>query len=433
MAAVCRRQRGIALLLFLLLMTSIGLTVALSAWNSSRLQRQQELRTQQALQEARAALIAYATSIFPSGNKRPGDLPCPDIDNDGDKETTCGSASGSTGQDRRLGRLPWKSLGLPDLRDATGERLWYAVSNNFKEGTRHLPLNSDTTGTIQVADANGTAASDVIAVIIAPGAPLNRLGDASAQDRSAGGVNTASNYLDKTAAEDNADFIDGGANGFVGGPVRDANGNVIVNDRLLVITYTDLMPLIEKQVANMVLKCLNDYAAYSDGVVNNLGRYPWPASMATSATGNYEDTASTLFGRVPNLMCNTGGAGSPGTACAGTVGTNPGMLDSWGAITNCTITENWFRDNWREQVFYAIADAFKPGTGAPTCGSCLIVNTSGNIRLAVFVGRRGLTGQDRNSKSLAASYLEGENATPNDGVFASGSLSATFNDLLAFR
>jgi hypothetical protein len=33
------------------------------------------------------------------------------------------------GQAERLGRLPWKTLGLPDLRDGDGERLWYAVSS----------------------------------------------------------------------------------------------------------------------------------------------------------------------------------------------------------------------------------------------------------------------------------------------------------------
>ena len=30
------------------------------------------------------------------------------------------------------GRLPWKTLAIPDLRDGAGERLWYAVSVRFK-------------------------------------------------------------------------------------------------------------------------------------------------------------------------------------------------------------------------------------------------------------------------------------------------------------
>ena len=57
--------------------------------------------------------------------------------------------------------------------------------------------------------------------------------------------------------------------------IRDAANNVIVNDRLLVITYQDLMPLLERRVAKEALNCLNLYAA--DPL--NKGRYPWASSM----------------------------------------------------------------------------------------------------------------------------------------------------------
>ena len=62
----------------------------------------------------------------------PGYLPCPDTDGDGWAEATCGSLDGASGQASRLGLLPWKTLGLPDLRDGYGERLWYAVSSKYK-------------------------------------------------------------------------------------------------------------------------------------------------------------------------------------------------------------------------------------------------------------------------------------------------------------
>src|SRR6185369_8487774 len=197
-----RPQRGVALLLFLFLLFGIGTATALAALNSSRARLEQERQTQLALQQAKEALIAYAASVYPAGNNRPGDLPCPDIDNDGKKDSPCGNASGTTGQALRLGRLPWKTLGLADLRDASGERLWYAVSNNFKENNRHLPLNSDTTGTIQVVEANGTVIPNVIAVVIAPGAPIQRLNAASYQDRSPGNENDPAIYLDHSATED---------------------------------------------------------------------------------------------------------------------------------------------------------------------------------------------------------------------------------------
>lgn len=429
-----RPQRGVALLLFLFLLFAIGTATALSALNSSRARLEQERQTQLALQQAKEALIAYATSVYPADDNRPGDLPCPDMDNDGIKDNlSCGSADGSTGQARRLGRLPWKSLGLDDLRDASGERLWYAVSNNFKEKTRHIPLNSDTTGTIQMVEANGAVISNVIAVVIAPGPPLQRLNASAYQDRSPGGENDPANYLDEIATEDNTNFVDGTTNGFINGIVRDAQGRILVNDSMLVITHNDLMPLLEKQVAATVINCLSAYSAFNDGAKNNLGRYPWATSMASSAAGNYNDTANTLFGRIPNLMCNTGGEGIPLSACSATIGSNPGMSSGWGNIPGCTINDNWFRNNWQEQVFYAIADAYKPGVGVPACGSCLKVGSASNLQVAVLVGRQALVGQDHAAKAVIGNYLEGENATPYDGTLEINATSLNFNDLLVFR
>ena len=51
---------------------------------------------------------------------------------------------------RIIGRLPWKTFGLPDLRDGSGERLWYALSPNFRDNPSVSPLNSDTRGSITV-------------------------------------------------------------------------------------------------------------------------------------------------------------------------------------------------------------------------------------------------------------------------------------------
>ena len=64
---------------------------------------------------AHEALIAYAVRVQPdSSAKRPGDLPCPDLDNDGDAETTCSSPSQrhrpTAGRDAgaaRSRRWPW--------------------------------------------------------------------------------------------------------------------------------------------------------------------------------------------------------------------------------------------------------------------------------------------------------------------------------------
>src|SRR5262249_54990152 len=162
-------------------------------------------------------------------------------DNDGTPATPGVDLSCAAGT---IGRLPWKKLGLPDLRDGYGERLWYAVSSNYKNSPRTACanagaagcLNSDTTGTLTVRNPDGAAVNDAtastgaIAVIIAPG-PILRRNDGTLQDRSAAGENLAVNYLDIAnvgSNEDNANFVDGNANGFINGPVRDASGNVIV-------------------------------------------------------------------------------------------------------------------------------------------------------------------------------------------------------------
>lgn len=426
------RQTGVALLLLLLAVVMAGAAVFLANWNPAHWKNSRDLQTDKALREARDALIAYAVSVDLTGGARLGDLPCPDLDNDGRKEISCGNASGSTGQDHRLGRLPWQSLGISDLRDGSGEGLWYAVSSKFKENTRYSPLNSDTPGTLRVKDPTGKVISNVVALVIAPGEPLTRQGAPSIQDRNGlTNQSDAKQYLDTFDGEDNADFVDESAtNGFISGPVRDTNGYLVVNDRLLAITVDDLMPIIERRVAAEVLNCLTNYAAHSD----NGGRFPWPASLGTSASGSYDDTLGVRFGRVANLMCATGGEGPGDLSCDPVVGTNPAMQQSWGAIAGCSITNSWFTNHWREQVFYAIAEAYKPDTGTPSCGVCLTVDSKTSLRVAVVLARKALAGQDRTGgKDNAANYLEGGNSTPYDDVFQSGAPSATFNDLVVYQ
>src|SRR5258708_29066232 len=45
---------------------------------------------------------------------------------------------------RSIGRIPWKTLGIDDLRDASGERLWYALAHNFRKLSGTTVINSDT-------------------------------------------------------------------------------------------------------------------------------------------------------------------------------------------------------------------------------------------------------------------------------------------------
>lgn len=434
------KQRGAALMIMLVIMVMGAATFLVSSFNSSVLQVGRDKITADALAQAKEALISYAASVTltPSGSKRPGDLPCPDTNNDGLAESSCGNASGSTGQNMRLGRLPWKTLGLPDLRDSSGERLWYAVSNNFKNNTRTALLNSDTPGTITVFASAGnilyngdtTVGTGAVAVIIAPGDTLQRTDKTTPQDRSITGINAPENYLDIALGEDNANFVDGSStNGFIQGRIKDNSGNVILNDQLLVITQNNIMQAIQKRVASEVKQCLNEYAKDPQ----NKGRYPWAAKLDPANPVNYTDSSNQLFGRIPDNPFNN------------TVNdSNDQMNDTWMGNCNINSSSGWWL-NWKEVVFYGLSDAYKPVDplllpAANVCasvGACLSVNppsATADKKFAVVVAGRKLTGQVRTSnadKGTLNNYLE----APNNGgatVFSQGAFSAIFNDTVVF-
>src|SRR5213083_1501206 len=109
-------QRGFTLVIAcLLIVAGLGALLALDLAGGVGTRRSRA--TERSLAQAREALIAYATARPVSAAVGPGYLPCPDLDDDGWAEATCGSQNGDSGQAQRLGRLPWKTLGLPDLRD----------------------------------------------------------------------------------------------------------------------------------------------------------------------------------------------------------------------------------------------------------------------------------------------------------------------------
>lgn len=425
------QQQGAALLLALMVLMVGGLAGLLSQLNRQSSAYDRDRATADALALAKSALIGQAagSAVDVSGTlvtaRRPGDLPCPDLDGDGQGDSPCGNGAGTTGQPLRLGRLPWKDLGLPDLRDGSGERLWYAVSSNFKRSVHYnAPLNSDTPGTITIRDATGRVTFDagagegVVAVIIAPGPALVRPSLAGGipywQDRGSTGANQAINYLDAGNGEDNAGFTDGSAtDGFIAGPVVDATGNVVVNDRLAWITAEELAPFLERRAVAEVAQCLREYGEVSGG------RYPWPAadSLGTAGPVSYADSANRRFGRIPRALYATHASA-------------PDMNDSWTGDCNINPDSGWWL-NWHEQVFYAVADNHKPAPTPPVnrCGvsgyggsACLSLDGSADRQYVILAAGRRLAaaGQSRSTnsqKNNLANYLEGANSSDDD-IFA---------------
>jgi hypothetical protein len=147
------------------------------------------------LAQAREALLGYAATYRDDSTHSTevfGYLPCPDMTGNGDAAGSCGHAGEAS-----VGLLPYKTLGLPDLRDSSGNCLWYAVSGSFKNNPKGIdatlpwtsaPLNWDTQGQFKVVDSGGTttlvapddAHGGAAAVIFAVGPPLG------SQSRTAG-------------------------------------------------------------------------------------------------------------------------------------------------------------------------------------------------------------------------------------------------------
>jgi len=337
-------------------------------------------------------------------------------------------------------------------------------------------LNSDSLGTLTAHATNGAIIhngtnpdewnpSGAVAVLLAPGEVLRRQGASSDQDRTCAGGScdpngkcittpptdtpkcNPQNYLD-TAGEDNAAFGDNTLDGFIQGGVIDTNGEVIVNDRLLAITYQDLMPLLERRVAGEVLACLRDYSA----LLGNNARYPWAANVAWPDPPILSDARDLRFGRVPdepfsNTKTDIGGPTSDTwlpDKC------KPPKLATCTVPVQCKITsrsssKTWWL-NWKEHVFYAVAEAYQPATGSPSpCGlpnSCLTVNSpspTSDRRAVVMVAGKKLAAalnQVRDNaaqKGIPTNYLEGENADDPPGTYdnsyTSGPATATFNDI----
>jgi len=309
------------LLLTLLALMAMGGVVLAGFSQEARQQVEQEryLHNKRVLEEAKQALLMYAYNYAandpsPAANnprRGPGRLPCPDTSNNGSPNVTFDCESG-TGV---VGRFPWNDadMNLYDIRDASGERLWYAVSENFADNRSTLAadvVNSATRGSITVHDQSGalmydnTVNNGVAAVIIAPGSEIDRNG--TPQNRAAD-INNPIHFLDLFGALDNSDFVNApSANGFVLGPIFDANDDVIVNDQLILITADEVTAMAEKAVLETYRDAIGEYQQAIWGAAVNLYRYPWMNAYADIADLNIYDTKlvpgpGNTVGRVPFL------------------------------------------------------------------------------------------------------------------------------------
>jgi hypothetical protein len=323
------RQRGAALLIIVVIMVIGAIALFVTALNNSNPQISRDKVTADVLAKAKAALIGYATA---NGNL-PGSLPCPDTNDDGSAELFSGTACPSY-----IGRLPWKTLDIPELRDGSGEELWYALSSPFRAQTSPAhTINSDTTGTLNVTDVTSGAsvASNLVAIVFAPGSALtgpsspNQSRSSSSTNLCATDGNTefdnlcATNYLESSnkTSTTNTNFNTGAASSSF-------------NDKAIFITHDQLLAPVEMRIAREAKQCLDNYAAISS---NTNHRYPWAVpDTYTSQTGIY----NTLFGRIAATPLTTIISVDPTYALTmlNALSTLQNALTSYSANTNATTT-----------------------------------------------------------------------------------------------
>ena len=244
-----RSARGAALLAFMLALIAGSSWLLLSDLNGHTQFYHRRAGSGLALNQAKQALLSYAMNypdLRANPEKGPGFLPCPDRNNDGRPESNCAATTGTT-----LGRLPFAILGLDDPRDSSGERLWYALSPDFRNTrSNHAVINSETPGQLS---ADG--ASDVVAVVMAPGAPV------------------ADQY--RRPSNNAADYLEGDNTSVADGRFSTAAGN----DQVTVITRAELMAVVERRVLNEVRAVLARYRA-------DHSAYPRPAPFADPHADN---------------------------------------------------------------------------------------------------------------------------------------------------
>lgn len=210
-----KREAGLAVIYMVFILGVIFTSYSLFTLRQLSNTSNQQQKTMLALEEAKRALIGWSAL-----QNNPGQLPCPEDFtligslNEGSAKSSCNSLPA-------IGRLPWKTLGIGDIRDGNGDKLWYVISAGF----RSTPINLNTQGQL-VVDGISQAS---VAIIFSPGRAL------SYQTRVNTGTPSTNQYLDLSNNDGDASFIS-------------KPFNTSFNDQLSLISTTDLFDAITYRV-----------------------------------------------------------------------------------------------------------------------------------------------------------------------------------------
>lgn len=316
------KQQGAAFMVMLVIMAIGAVTIFVNSLNSSAQKIARDQITADVLAQAKEALIGRAVADAES----PGSLPCPDTDNDGDAESPVGQTGSNCPS--YIGRLPWKTLGLPDLRDSAGESLWYVLSPNFRDFVSLNPINSNSVGTLTVS---GTIpVSNVAAIVFAAESALS--GQSRSSTNTATCLTTTTSILESRCATNYLESSNPAVNLQLNPNLnyQSADTGSTFNDRLMIIKTQDIMSVVELRVQKELNKAFASYTLASTG-----NKYPYPANFTTT--------------------CTTTSCPSDALQCIGKLPATD--LNLYAMLPSPWITNN----KWFDVVYYTAGTASLPG------------------------------------------------------------------------
>jgi len=304
------RAQGAALLALVAALVLGAAWLLVARLNSASAERLAAKRSHNArvLNQAKQALIGYvAGQAAKAGENNPGALPCPE--NPGDFDSTTGRQGQvgiNCGATVKVGRFPWRTLGLDQLLDADAEPLWYAVSPAWgvNVGTNSV-VNSNSVGQLTLDGVPNAA----VALLISPGAPMSVAAASGCtawnQTRPGTGTPNVRNYLECENASSPADFA------FA---TRGPAGSF--NDQVLPVTAGDLLPALEAAIAHRIeieiAPLLRElYAGGGWGLAAGERVFPFAAPFANpeDPANRFAGAAGTVQGLLPFTRQNcTAGA-----------------------------------------------------------------------------------------------------------------------------
>jgi hypothetical protein len=362
-----QHQRGFAMMLMLLILTLGSLYFLVGGLNQASVGFKRADATAKALTQAKEALIGYAVTYRDANNTEVfGYLPCPDsVIGDGTAAGSCGTADQAA-----IGLLPYKTLGLPDLRDADGNCLWYAVSGRFKNNPKAslTVMNWDTQGQFSIQDtavAPDQGDGGAVAVIFATGPPL------AGQNRSASGT-----YPCQVDPSQVSAYLDVGYTFSTSAAIQitqGTTGSVSNNDRLAWISPKEIFDKVVKRQ-----DFSNAMTASPAGQINKL-------SNEIRAVLEQRIQNDIVAGTTTSLPANTPSYTQFGGKSIGDLGSvTPLFVSSY---------DN-YASNWSNQ--------YRQVACSPLSTACLTLNGVA-CRGALMFGGRNVNGQPRTSAQQVSS------------------------------